>query len=215
MPSLSPFDLAPVPIRHDFPLLHNICIESFDTHIFFQLSSLSPRCRMLSPSTSLLADISVPEYSDAYFSCTDIIPSRLTHSPFHPSIQHLRDIAGIGLVDELRWELWSTTRCHPSSHGPSFSAVCGSASVSVHIASSFLCVAAFSSFLSPLYFLIAVIFSFFFFFFGRPSLSHSQLLSPALVESRGPVVKFPHVLSSQPQLLLPTSPSHFYGPTTI
>lgn len=144
-------------------------VSSFDTHILslrLQLSSLSPRCRMLSPSTFLFSPI-YPYQSTLTRTPHELISYRSTSPilPFiHPSIHYLRDVAGIGLVDELCWELWSTTRCHPSSHGPSFSAVCvscGSASVSVHIASFFLCVAAFSSFLPPLYFFIAVIFSFF------------------------------------------------------
>ena len=56
--------------------------------------------------------------------------------------------------------------------------------MSVHIASSVLCVAAFSLFLSPLYFLSLCSSAFFPFSFGHPSLSHSQWLSPALVDSR-------------------------------
>lgn len=131
-------------IYHDFLLSHNTVYHRLTCTLYppatLQLSSLSPRCRMLSPPyIYLLADISVSEYSDAYSSCTDIIPSHLTHSPFLPSTHHLRDVAGIGLVDELRWELWRTTRCHLSSHGSSFLTVyvsCSSASVSM-----FLCCA--------------------------------------------------------------------------
>jgi hypothetical protein len=70
--------------------------------------------------------------------------------------------------------LGSTTRYHPSSHGPLFLTVCVlcSASVSVssiQLASSFLCVA-----LSP-HFHCHCIFFYRSFFFGRPSLSYPQL----------------------------------------
>jgi hypothetical protein len=89
--SISLFDLAPLLIHHDFLFSHSTCIASFDTHIlslrhfaaFVVISSLS---YAFSFYFSLLADISVQEYSDAYPSCTDIILSHLTHSPIHPSI---------------------------------------------------------------------------------------------------------------------------------
>ena len=84
-----------------------------------QLSSLSPRFRMLSPSTFLFSPI-YPHQSTLTRTPHALI-SYVSPHPFPlPFIHHLRDVAGIGLVDKLRWELWRTTRCHLSSHGPSF-----------------------------------------------------------------------------------------------
>lgn len=97
------FDFGLPSIRHDHIVSHSTCIALFDTH-FITLPICSFRRYLLAvvcflPSLSR-ADISVPEHSDVHPACTD------TTSPYPfplPSFHHLRDVARVGLVDELHW----------------------------------------------------------------------------------------------------------------
>lgn len=157
--------LAPLSISHDFLLSHNTCIASFDTQIsslrhsavFVVISSLSYAFSLYFLFS--FADISVPEYSDAY-------PSYHLASPIPPSISfhHLRDAAGVGLVDEHRWEIWSTTRHdiirrHMTPDLWSVSLV-PRLCQSVHLASFFWCVVLSPHFYPHCIFFTPVIFSF-------------------------------------------------------